>query len=145
MSVKARVSLCVSVSVRVRSKGTVYSSPLARISVVTGWMMQAVPHPNISSRRPSFAAYSRHQRQRRHSPLRLPGCHFQLCIMLEQKHDKVYAGQLQCAICICLRDRDCATDLTLEVCSIQEARDGHIACKLHQRYLLDFLDAQLAL
>ncbi len=72
ISVKARVSLCVSVSIWVRSKGTVYSSPLTRISVVTGWMMQAVPHPNISSRRPSFAAYSRHQRLRRRSPLRLP-------------------------------------------------------------------------
>ncbi len=58
---------------------------------------------------------------------------------------ETYAGQLQCAICICLLDHDCATDSWLEICSIQEARDGNIACELHQQYLLDFLDAQLAL
>lgn len=58
MSVKALVNRCVRVSVLVKSNGTVYSSPFARTSVVTGWMMQAVPQPNISSKRPPCDAWS---------------------------------------------------------------------------------------
>lgn len=144
MSVNARVNLWVKVSILVKSNGTLYSSPFALTSLVTGWMMQAVPQPNISSRRPSFAACSRHTylnslclEHLHHASLKL--CVVNVHIVLQALNEVLRHMQQRIVVYHCNTPAGTAAIEFTHVCHkgkcIQES----------WQYLFDFLDAELAL